>query len=361
MYKPTVSNPEKFQKIRPKDLTSPHWYDVAALESLIFAHIKDAREGNSPDLPIGGFIRQFRGLTRPDKAKEVGYSMNGIRRLSDFAEMDQRVRRYCVKGLLSAMQREAEKPSHKVLGKLGRNHFKARFEEMYGIEIDRTGKPRFWYQEVEGYHNGIPYRFEVALAEIEDLGQFFTGINYSPTFGDPLSAMRLVTPEESSAFGLENLLRDLHVMPEESIWTAYSPADEQPFTAVAIHFISPAVSYKDLGKSTIDVGDFRIALGRNGIATAVYKVAEKIYKEEKRRRKRAGRPAREESEAKDEPDLKAAAFMVMEDAVAHVSGNGTLPYGARRLFSTACATRSRRSPPSASIPREVTNTSRRRS
>ncbi len=331
MYKPTVSGaPEKFKKLKPKDPTSPHWYDVASLEKLIFVYVKDAEEGRSPDLPIGKFIRQFAGLARTEKAKHVAGSVYWVRRLSEIAEMDEPIRRSVIRRLLEAMQQATDPPTHKALGKLGREHLRRRFDEMYGIVDDR-----FWYQSTEGYQGGMPYRFEVAVAEVGEPAQLFGGVNYSPTFGDPLAGMRLHT-EGARAFGVEGLLDKLHATPWESIWEGYDPDDEQPHTAVAIHFISPVVSYQDLGKSTINTRSLRSAPGKKSIETALWDATKKIYKEEERRRKKAARPSRpadrSPKESEDEPDLKAASFSVMNEAVEHVSGGGTLPYGARRLF-----------------------------
>jgi len=69
------------------------------------------------------------------------------------------------------------------------------------------------------------------------------------------------------------------------------------------------------------------------ISEALWAVSKAIYKEEERRLKRASRPVKEEKpQGEKEPDLKEASFMVMEEAVRHVSGDRTLPYGARRLF-----------------------------
>lgn len=254
MYKPTVRELEKFNKVKPKDLTSAHWYDTAALEKLIYTHIKDARDGGR-DLPLGEFIRQFRGLKRPERAKAVRTALTfSVNRLSDFAEMAEERRRWAIQELLVHMQGASEPPTYRVLGKLGREHFRVRFDEMYEL-VDPA---RFWYQNVEGTQYGMPYRFEVALAETEDPGHLFTGINYSPAFGDPFGEM-LFRTEVSSTIGLKNLLKQLHVLPYESIWATYGREidEEQPHTVVAIHFISPVVRYKDLGKSTIDTKGLR--------------------------------------------------------------------------------------------------------
>ena len=253
MYKPTARMPEKFNKVKPKDPTRAHWYDIGALEKLIYTHIKDARNGGR-DLPLGEFIRQFQGLKRPERAKAVRAALTfSVNRLSDFAEMGDGARRWAINELLVHMKVAGEPPMHKVLGKLGREHFRARFEQMYGIVNDR-----FWYQNVEGMQYGMPYRFEAALAEIEDYGHLFTGVNYSPVFGDPFAEMLFQT-EGFSTIGLKNLLKHLHVLPDESIWASYGRErdEEQPETVVAMHFISPVVRYKDLGKSTIDTKGLR--------------------------------------------------------------------------------------------------------
>ena len=168
--------------------------------------------------------------------------------------MDETLRHSAILRLLEAMKKESEAPTHKALGKLGKPHFQARFEQMYGL-VDPS---RCWYQNVEGMQYGKPYRFEVALAETEYEGHLFTGINYSPAFGDPFGEMFFQT-EAFSTIGLKNLLKHLHVLPHESIWASYGRDrdEEQPHTAVAVHFISPVVRYKDLGKSTIDTEGLR--------------------------------------------------------------------------------------------------------
>jgi hypothetical protein len=326
MYNPTTSkDPLKFKKVKPNTPTSPHWYDVGSLERHLYAHIKDSGK----DLAIGKYIGTFSGLKRPPKQAAVrehlAYQM---RYLSDFAKMDEEVRHDAIGQLLLAMQRETDPPKHDALGKLGMAHFKAGFEKMYGIQ----GSASFHYQMTEGYQNGLPWRFEVALAKVARPAQLFTGINYSPTFGDPLDDMLLETLEEYG-YGLVDLLGDLHALPWESAWDLFTPDDEQPYTAVAIHFISPVVSYQDLGKSSIDTRGLHPAPKQKTIATALWEVSKTLYKEEKRRRKQASSPVKEKKPPGErEPDQKEAAFMVMEEAVRHVSGNGTLPYGARRLF-----------------------------
>src|SRR5215212_306128 len=70
------------------------------------------------------------------------------------------------------------------------------------------------------------------------------------------------------------------------------------------------------------------------MAKVMFAVLEPYHKEAKRRIKDERRAEREASAAESENavDLNVACFEVMEEARVHVSGDGTLPYNARRLF-----------------------------
>src|SRR5215212_1891256 len=70
------------------------------------------------------------------------------------------------------------------------------------------------------------------------------------------------------------------------------------------------------------------------MAKVMFAVLEPYHKEAKRRIKDERRAEREASaaESEDAVDLNVACFEVMEEARVHVSGDGTLPYNARRLF-----------------------------
>src|SRR5215217_7237345 len=70
IYKSTVALGNGWRKFLPTDLTSPHWYDATAMKRLVFSHIAHFRRGGR-DLPLGEFVRQFRGLSGTSKAREV--------------------------------------------------------------------------------------------------------------------------------------------------------------------------------------------------------------------------------------------------------------------------------------------------
>lgn len=103
-YKST--EPRTFKKYRPADPTSAFWYDEPAMKRLVFSHISHARNGGR-DLPLGEFVRQFRGLSGTKKAKAVAAILDDVSRLSDFEERPERVG-----GLLAAMREHSRAPSH---------------------------------------------------------------------------------------------------------------------------------------------------------------------------------------------------------------------------------------------------------
>src|SRR5262249_21154562 len=72
-----------WRKFLPTDLTSPWWYDPLAIKKLAFSHIAAAENGHE-DLPLRDFVRQFRGLSRTGKIKEVCDRFPDVRMLRDF-------------------------------------------------------------------------------------------------------------------------------------------------------------------------------------------------------------------------------------------------------------------------------------
>lgn len=247
-YKPTTLEPESFSKYLPNDWGSPHWYSPGALGALIGAHVAKILDGDE-DLPLGPFIMGFTGLTSSAKANRIRKHLQDIKYLSDFGRDDHQLDESRVRLLLNAMQAESKAPTHKTLGRLGRDHFEARFEEMYGALWN------FNYKHVESRwpKSGLPYIFEFAVAETKDLhpNALFYGVNHSPTFSDPLRGASLVGPKYN-AFGTNEFLRDGYAHPK---WmTSDDPGPRRAFTAVALHFITPAPMFTGKGKTGLDLG-----------------------------------------------------------------------------------------------------------
>ena len=133
LYQPTVTFPGSWRKFLPTDLPSPWWYDLGALEELIFARIAAARRG-AKDLTLREFVRQFRGLSRSAEAKLVCDQFPDVARLTDFDKQPERIH-----DLLRVMRRTAKPPKPDILGAVGKDHFRRCFEQWYGVK-------RFWYR-----------------------------------------------------------------------------------------------------------------------------------------------------------------------------------------------------------------------
>jgi hypothetical protein len=236
-YKPTVAFPG-WRKFLPTDLTSAHWYGPMALKRLVFSHIKHAR-GGGRDLPLGEFVRQFRGLSSTAKAKSVTTGFGDIKYLSDFEGRPDRVG-----DLLAAMQAAAKAPSHNVLGVVGEEHFRTHFEAAYDVK-------EFVYKQAKGrFASGLPFVFEFALATLPAPGDLYFGINFSSSFGDPLVGTRLVGPK-FTAEGIRGFLRDSYALPDSG--DSYHGYRAPASVAVAVHIVTPAPVFMDRGKSRLQL------------------------------------------------------------------------------------------------------------
>jgi hypothetical protein len=246
-YRPTTLEPQSFSKYLPNDWGSPHWYNPQTLAALIGAHVARILAGTA-DIPLGTFISGFTGLTSPAKASRIRKYLKGIKHLSDFGRDNHQLDGFRVRLLLDAMQAESKPPTHKTLGRLGREHFEIRFAEMYG------DLRRFGYKHVESYwpKSGLPYIFEFAVAQTENLhpDALFYGVNHSPTFSDPLRGASIVGPKYN-AFGTTAFLREGYTHPK---WRTSDDPGPEALTAVALHFITPAPMFTGKGKTGLDLG-----------------------------------------------------------------------------------------------------------
>jgi hypothetical protein len=223
----------------PSEPTSPHWYGTESLKALIFNHIAHARAGGR-DLPLGEFVRQFAGLSSTRKAKAVTawFAEMGFTRLSDFARDPA-----MVGTLLVDMQEQTKPPKATALGWVGRDHFEAFFEHTYPKVNE------FTYNRKGGtLPSGLPFTFEFALATLDEPGHLYCGINFSPTFGDPLQGTTLVGPKYK-ADGIRGFLSAGHSLPKWDTSWYFSPAT----VAVAAHIITPAPLFLDRGKTRLNM------------------------------------------------------------------------------------------------------------
>ena len=235
IYKSTRGDIKKYVPSQP---TNPHWYRADSLKVLVFSHIAHARKGGR-DLPLGEFVRQFQGLASTAKAKGVVVQMGGgFTHLSDFADDEGEVA-----SLLAAMQAATKEPKAAAFGFVGKEHFEAFFERVYGSVIEHK-----YVRKSGTLPSGLPFTFEFALATLEEPGHLYCGINFSPTFGDPLEGTTLAGPR-FRARGIQGFLSQGYALPStERAWYE-TPAS----VAVAAHIVTPAPLFLDRGKTRLDM------------------------------------------------------------------------------------------------------------
>jgi hypothetical protein len=232
-----ASNPA-WQKWRPRDPTSAHWYDETRLQRYMAAHVARDRDLKR-DRPVREFIAEFRGLSGTAKQRqvlaEVGCSHVS---LSQFFGAD-RVNREGIAKLLAAMKSHTKPVAAKHLGFIGAEHLKQRFLEAGG-NVDT-----FKYQRRKGMTaEGIPYVVEFAFG-LHQSGltqgvavsrKFITGANWSIGINNPFRAFG------STGEGLENTLAKVRANASQPV-------------ICALHLACAYIQYADRGKSSIILTD----------------------------------------------------------------------------------------------------------
>ena len=318
-YQPTRDPSNRF-KYLPGDPTSAHWYDGEAFKRLVYSHIGHTRDESGDHLRLRDFVRQFKGLSATKKAKALCDAFPRVKTLSDFEGLPDSE----VVSLLEGMQMHSDPPLHATLGYVGKEHFERRFRELYGDLY------RFGYKKIAGHlPSGLPYIFEFALAELDGrVGHLFTGVNFSPTFGDPLSEVQFAVAEYAEK-GVQGFLLHGYAMPGY-----YLPRDpDPPRTAAALHVITPAPLFLDQGKTQLE-GFSDSKVGRD-LAKAMFSQVKPYYKAGERRVK--SKRSRERSERRSEQggsevSFKEAIYASMEQAIFDASSGGEYPFSARDLF-----------------------------
>jgi hypothetical protein len=231
-----ATNPD-WEKWRPRNPTSAHWYDEARLQRYLAAHVARDRDlGQSRT--VREFISEFRGLSGTALQRrilqEVGCSHQS---LAAFFGVDQ-VNRAGIAKLLAAMKRHSKPVAPKHLGIIGVEHLKERFLAAGGAA------DTFKYQcRKDITDDGIPYVIEVcfglhrdALEGGDATRNFVTGANWSAAITNPYRRFG------STAEGVESTLARLRA-------TANQPV------IAALHLASARIQFADRGKSSIILDD----------------------------------------------------------------------------------------------------------
>src|SRR5262249_20672514 len=227
-----------WEKWRPRNPTSPHWYDETRLQRYLAAHVARDRDLKR-HRTVREFIAEFRGLSgtavQRKVLEEVGCSHQS---LAQFFGIDQ-VNCKGIASLLAAMRKYSKPVAPKHLGIIGREHFKQRFLAVGG------NAETFKYQQRKGLTSeGIPYIIEFAFGLHQSgltqdavvSGKIITGANWSVGINNPFRAFG------STGEGLENTLAEVRANASQPV-------------ICALHLASAYIQYADRGKSAIILTD----------------------------------------------------------------------------------------------------------
>ena len=242
-----ATNPQ-WQKWRPSDPTSPHWYELDHFKRLVAGYIAHDADHNT-DMTIGHFLSEFRGLKGSQKQKlvldDTGLAHTNLSVFRDGYDVDSER----IDGLLASMKKHTRIVKPTLLGVIGKEHIEQRFEAS-GCEMET-----FQYRIIKDFTDDLPWVLETAFAwrgEIENKSDeyhksvFFaphdeqrrlvTGVNWSPGIMDPFRQLG------KRYGGLSTILTNLKA-------GAYEPI------IFFCHLACPRVEYTDRGKSAIVIKD----------------------------------------------------------------------------------------------------------
>jgi hypothetical protein len=241
-----ATNPD-WEKWRPRNPTSPHWYDEARLQRYLAAHVARDRDLKR-HRTVREFIAEFRGLSDTTVGRkilaEVGCSHQS---LAQFFGVEQ-VNRSGIARLLAAMRKYSKPVAPKHLGIIGREHLKERFLAAGG------NSDTFKYECRKGMNgDGIPYVVEFAfglhqsglakdgapLKEALGVGvsrKIVTGANWSAGIANPFRRFG------STGEGLDNTLEKVRANARQPV-------------ICALHLALAYIQYADRGKSSIILTD----------------------------------------------------------------------------------------------------------
>ena len=223
-----ATNPE-WSKWKPILPTCPHWYDVEALARLVSAYIAHDMD-TSRERSVREFVSEFRGLSSTSKQKAVLESTGLARQPLSALVKNGNIASDLACSLLAAMQRESKPVKPQMLGVIGKEHLKARFQEA-GCDTDS-----FQYKAILSTEP-LPEVYEFAFGYCpnrEDQGRrLVTGVNWSPGILNPFRRLNHFQ-------SMDGLLSEAHCGPSEPL-------------IVFLHVASPVVRYTDRGKSAVEV------------------------------------------------------------------------------------------------------------
>jgi DNA topoisomerase VI subunit B len=217
-----------WDKWKPSDPTSPHWYDQQRFERLIAAYVShDRRQSRT----VREFISEFRGLSGTAKQAavldKIGLARAPLASLCAGGNFDKTK----IRKLLAAMQAASKPVKPKLLGLIGKGHLAQRMAAA-GVEMETFDYSRTF----DTTEDGFPCVVEFAFGWHPEAGErrLITGVNWSPGITNPFRQLG------SYGQSLDTIL-------------SQQRADRNEPVILLLHVACPRVEYTDRGKSAIAI------------------------------------------------------------------------------------------------------------
>jgi hypothetical protein len=227
-----------WEKWRPRNPTSAHWYNVSRLQRYLAAHVARDRDLGQ-HRTVRAFIAEFRGLSATAVQSKILAEVGCARQsLAEFFGIE-RVNRAGIANLLASMQKHSKPVRPKHLGVIGMKHLKQRFLEAGG------NVNTFQYGCRKGTDDGIPYVVEFAF-----------GLHQSGLSQDGVAASRKIVTGANWSVGINNPFRRFGSTGQglENTLEKVRANAGQPVIC-ALHLASAHLQYADRGKSSIILTD----------------------------------------------------------------------------------------------------------
>jgi Topoisomerase 6 subunit A/Spo11, Toprim domain len=306
-----------WQKWRPSDPTSAHWYETKHLKRLVAAYIThDEDRGRART--VREFVVEFRGFSGSAAQKRVLDATGLAREQLSALRAGDGLNHERVGKLLEEMRAASRPVKATQLGMIGEAHLNRLFRFL-GCDMDT-----FQYKRVIA-EGSLPWVLEAAFGYCPDDESYdearvlVTGVNWSPGIGNPFKRIGRYGD------GLDAILAQQRAGPREPV-------------IVFLHLAHPRVEYTDRGKSAISFAtiDPHSIFGLVDAVTA--KWAKQRKAEERHASARLRREAALASRREERVTTKQAAYDAMPSAYMKASANDTLPAKARQVMYAARGT-----------------------
>ncbi len=174
-----------WNKWKPQEPTSPHWYTPETFRDLIAAYVSKERATDQKPKTLREFISEFRGLSSTIKQKGV---LKGMERayLHDLVSSEDVDMKKASK-VLKTMQAATTAPKPAALGVIGKEHIEHWMINHAGVTKDSVKYIRKFTDD------NLPSVLEIAFGIHEkERRRIVTGLNWSPTLVVPIDEISVI-------------------------------------------------------------------------------------------------------------------------------------------------------------------------